>query len=266
MKLCFAHAGTKMADVSPSWARCMSLLCFHRRPVDVSKHLPAVKGHAPRQQGVEDTHQLAADGDDGLLLLQRVLRPGRVIHVQAAERIVRRQERDHSREEQPPQAGAPTLADCCLSLVLPGAVLTQREACQLHDLLRRIETSYVADLGEKSCHSGQAYALDAQQVLAPGNLLAQFPELLVDHFVTLRRISQSSRSIFISILAASAPSFCPVLRDAAANRLSAFFLPTARSLIARQSSTMPSAPSLMMSSGRHAAFSRAMLLFAAKLL
>ena len=57
MKLCFAHAGTEMVDVSPSWAQSTSLLCCQWRPVDVSQHLPAVKGCALRQQGVEDAHQ-----------------------------------------------------------------------------------------------------------------------------------------------------------------------------------------------------------------
>ena len=135
MKLCSAHAGTCAVDVSPSRARCMSLLCCQWRPVDVSQHLPAVKGCALRQQGVEDAHQLAADGDDGLLLLQRVLLPRRVIHVQAAERVVRRQERHRARKEQPPQAGASAFADGGLALVLAGAVLPQGEARQLHDLL-----------------------------------------------------------------------------------------------------------------------------------
>ena len=151
--------------------------------MDVSQHLAAVEGRAFRQQGVEDAHQLAADGNDGLLLLQRVLLPRRVIHVQAVERVVRCQERYHTGEEQPPQAGTSALADGGLALVLAGAVLPQGKARQLHNLFRRIETLDVACFGKEAGYRDKADALDGQQVLALRDLFAQVSELVVDLLV-----------------------------------------------------------------------------------
>lgn len=164
VKFAFLQSGTNEWRTFPQMqfgnCLCGLLLLW---PDDIRAQPVRIVIHAVGKDRIEDTDQLAAYRYHGLLALERILLPGRVVVVHLLKlRIAPYQWQDRL-EQDIPQIPPSAFADGGLSLMLARAVFLEFQSGQLLDLLRRVKTFDIACLRKESCHRDESHSLDGEQ-------------------------------------------------------------------------------------------------------
>ena len=191
------------------FARCLCCLCrLFGRMFDILQHSCRIVFMPRPQDRKDDPQDLAGNHDQRLHLLQRIIRPRRIVHMQRPEFFCMGYCRSCCLEEPIPQPFASSMTDLCFSLMLAGTAGYKPKPAQLLDLLHIIETPDVPHFCQDPGQNVFSDALNSQQVLC----VLDLPAFLMESFLDLIEFRRKIKDLLYKASDRFLAAACSVLQ------------------------------------------------------